>query len=83
MHLNEDEVKRLREETQASLKAMDSMLLTKTERYVIRYARENGIDNEDVRGCLMELKKAQIIPGDEASKLYAICILERDCLDTM
>jgi hypothetical protein len=83
MSLTEDEIQRLREETQASLKAMDSMMLTKTERYVIGYARENGIDREDVRGCLMELKKAQIIPGGEASKLYAICILERDWLDTM
>jgi len=83
MRLTEDEIQRLREETQVSLKTMDSMMLTKTERYVIRYARENGIDNEDVRGCLVELKKAQIIPGDEASKLYAICILERDWLDTM
>jgi len=83
MRLTEDEIQRLREETQASLKAMDSMMLTKTERYVIRYARENRVYNEDVRGCLMELKKAQIIPGDEASKLYASCILERDWLDTI
>ena len=80
--MTEDEVKWLREETQASLKAMDSFLLTKTERYVIRYARENGIDNDDVRGCLIELKKAQILPAEAATKLYAICILERDWLDT-
>ena len=53
--MTEDEVKCLREETQASLKAMDSMLLTKTERYVIGYARENGIDNDEVRGCLIFL----------------------------
>jgi hypothetical protein len=82
MQLNEDEVKRLREETQISLKSMDSMLLTKTERYVLRYAREHDIETEDVREALVEMKKAQILPKEEASKLYSICILERDWLQS-
>lgn len=81
MRLNEDEVKQLRSDTRASLHAMDSMLLTKTERYDLRYARENGIETEDFRQALIEMKKAQILPQEEASKLHAICILERDWLD--
>lgn len=62
MRLSENEVKRLREENLASLKSMDSMLLTKTERYVLRYAREHDIETEDVREALVEMKKARILP---------------------
>ena len=56
------------------------VIRTKTECYVIALARKHGVENEDIRELLIRMEKDKLLSKESATKLYAICTLERDWL---